>query len=95
MPTLFLRVERRARILMGALAFLTVLVLLLVKLQLVQFHPTYDAYGWYAVDTGNPTLVLMRRADSEAACRLRAHAYSVSCVQGKSLNAQLLATGLH
>ncbi len=88
MPTLLLRIERRARFLMGTLAFLTLLILLLLKTQLIQFQPSFDAYGWYAVDTGNHAIILTRRTDSESACRARVH--PVSCLQGKSLNAQLL-----
>jgi hypothetical protein len=92
MPTLLLRIERRARFLMGALAFLTVLVLLLLKTQLIQLQPSFDAYGWYAVDTDNPAVILTRRADSESACRARASTQRISCQQGKSLNLQLLAS---
>ena len=96
MLTLLFRIERRARFLMGALAFLTLLILLLLKAQLIQFQPSFDAYGWYAVNTGNPAVILTRRADSESACRARASVDPVSCLQGKSLNAQLLAsTNLH
>ena len=92
MPTLLLRIERRARFLMGALAFLTLLILLLLKTQLIQFQPSFDAYGWYAVDTDNPAVILTHRADSESACRTHARVHPVSCLQGKSLNAQLLAS---
>lgn len=89
-PYLF-RIERNARLVMGGLAFLTLVVLLLFKTQLIQFQPSFDAYGWYAVSTVNPGIAVTRRADSEAACRAKARFPAINCLQGKSLNAEFIA----
>jgi hypothetical protein len=84
-PSLF-RIERHARLLMGAVAFLTIVVLLLFKTQLVQSQPSFDAYGWYMVSKLNEEMSVAHRAENEAACRARSHRTGVTCLQGQSLN---------
>jgi hypothetical protein len=92
MSTLLSRIERRARLLMAALTFLTLVILMLFKMHLIQFQPSFDAYGWYTVDAVNTGLTVTRRVPSETVCRAQARLHQVSCLQGKSLNAQLLAS---
>ena len=89
MLTHFFRLERRARLLMGALAFLALAILLLFKTQLIQFQPSFDAYGWYTVSTVNPGVMVTHRVDDEAACRAGSRLPAVTCLQGKSLNTEL------
>ena len=91
MPTLLFRIERRARLLMGAFAFATLVLLMLVQTDLIQLQPTYDAYGWYTANAVNTGLTVTRRVDSEAACRAQARLHALSCLQGRSLNSQLVA----
>jgi hypothetical protein len=91
MLTRLFRLERRARLLMGALALLALAILLLFKTQLIQFQPSFDAYGWYTVSTVNPGVMVTHRADDEAACRAGSRLPAVTCLQGKSLNAELFA----
>jgi hypothetical protein len=94
MPNLLFRLERRARLLMGGLACLTLLVLVLLKTGLVQTQPTYDAYGWYTVNAVNPAMTIARRMDNESSCRESARAGAISCMQGKSLNTELVASSM-
>jgi hypothetical protein len=90
MPALFYRIERRARFLMGGVAFLTFLIFVLFKTHMVETQPSFDAYGWYTVNTLNSSVAVTRRAESEAACVELARTYSISCLQGKFLNAGLV-----
>lgn len=92
MTNLLFRLERRARFLMGGVACLTLLALVLFNSHLIESQPSYDAYGWYTVDSLSRSMVLARRMDSESACRESALALAVSCMQGKSLNARLAAS---
>ena len=92
MTDLLFRLERRARFLMGGVACFTLLALVLFNSHMIESQPSYDAYGWYTVDPISRGMVLARRMDSESACRQSALALSVSCMQGKSLNAQLAAS---
>jgi len=89
MPQRLSRLERPARLIMGGLAVLTLLALLLFKTELIQFQPSFDAYGWYTVSTVNSGVTGTRRADREDACRANSHLPAVSCLQGKSLNTEL------
>jgi len=96
MPALFYRLERRARFLMAGVAFLTFLILVLFKTHMIETQPSFDAYGWYTVNTVNSSVTVTRRAESEATCMELAHAHPISCVQGKFLNADLVArSSLH
>lgn len=96
MPSLFFRIERLARFLTGGLALLTVVFLMLFKAQFIQSQPTFDAYGWYTVTRVDPDRTVTRRADDEASCRVRSRLAGVSCIQGKSLNAERFAqSGMH
>jgi hypothetical protein len=90
MSTFFLRLERRARFAMGGVACLTVLALVLFNSHLIESQPSYDAYGWYTVNPMSQGMIIARRMDSESACRESALAKAISCMQGKSLNAQLM-----
>lgn len=92
MTNLFFRLERRARFLMGGVACLTLLALVLFNSQLIESQPSYDAYGWYTVNPLNQGVLIARRMDSESACRSSAVANAINCMQGKSLNAALVAT---
>ncbi|MET0962308.1 MAG: hypothetical protein ABWY05_05745 [Noviherbaspirillum sp.] len=94
MSTLLFRIERRARHLLGAIAFATLVVLMLFQAGLIQSQPAYDAYGWYTVDTVNAGLTVTRRADNEAACRAQERLHPVSCMQGRTLNASLVASSV-
>jgi len=89
MPALFYRIERRARFLMGGVAFLTFLILVLFKTHMIETQPSFDAYGWYTVSAVSSSVAVTRRAESEAACIELARAHSISCLQGKFLNADL------
>jgi hypothetical protein len=89
MTNLLFRLERRARFLMGGVACLTLLALVLFNSHLIESQPSYDAYGWYTVDSLSRSMMLARRMDSESACRESAVALAISCMQGKSLNAEL------
>ena len=89
MTNLLVRLERRARFLMGGVACLTLLALVLFNSHLIESQPSYDAYGWYTVNPMRQGLLLARRMDSESACRESAVALAISCMQGKSLNAEL------
>jgi hypothetical protein len=89
MTNLLFRLERRARFLMGGVACLTLLALVLFNSHLIESQPSYDAYGWYTVNPMRQGLLLARRMDSESACRESAVALAISCMQGKSLNAEL------
>jgi hypothetical protein len=89
MTNLLFRLERRARFLMGGVACLTLLALVLFNSHLIESQPSYDAYGWYTVNPLRQGLLLARRMDSESACRESAVALAISCMQGKSLNAEL------
>ena len=86
MPTRLFRIERSARLFMGGLALLTLLVLLLFKTQLIQSQPSFDTYGWYAVSKVNAGMTVTHKAESEAACRAQSRLGAVTCLQGKSLN---------
>jgi hypothetical protein len=90
LPRLF-RIERKARLLMGGLALLTIVFLLLFKTQLIQSQPSFDTYGWYAVSKVNAGMTVTHKADSEAACRARSPLGAVTCLQGKSLNTEFFA----
>jgi hypothetical protein len=68
------------------------LALVLLNSQLIQSQPSYDAYGWYTVNPLNQGMLIARRMDSESACRESAVAQAINCMQGKSLNAALVAT---
>jgi hypothetical protein len=91
MPPLLFRIERKARLLLGALAFLTLVALLLFRTQLIQFQPSFDAYGWYTVHTVNSAITITDRADDEASCRAKSRLPDISCLQGKSLNQEFFA----
>lgn len=92
MPNFLFRLERRARFLMGGVACLTLLALVLFNSHLIESQPAYDAYGWYTVNPMRQGMLIARRMDSESACRESAVAQAVNCMQGKSLNAQLMAS---
>lgn len=89
MISLLFRIEPHARFLMGAFAFLTLFVFLLFKTHLIQTTPSFDAYGWYAVNTVNSGIAVTHRANNESTCLEQARLQGLSCVQGRSLNAQL------
>jgi hypothetical protein len=91
MPSLFVRVERNVRLIMGGLALLTLVVLLLFKAQLIQFQPSFDAYGWYTVSAADHGIAYTLKADNEASCRARSLLTAATCLQGKSLNTDLVA----
>ncbi|MDB5759010.1 MAG: hypothetical protein JWM30_2299 [Burkholderia sp.] len=91
MPTRLFRIERSARLFMGGLALLTLLFLLLLKTQLIQTQPSFDAYGWYAVSKVNAGMTVTHKADNEAACRAQSRLGAVTCLQGKSLNTEFFA----
>lgn len=91
MTNLFFRLERRARFLMGGVACLTLLALILFKTHLIDFQPSYDAYGWYTVNPMNQGMMIARRMESESDCRASALAQAIDCLQGKSLNAKLIS----
>jgi hypothetical protein len=92
MPPLLFRIERHARLAMGGLALLTLAGLLLFKTGLVQFQPSFAAYDWYTVGTVGQGMEVTHKADSEASCRAQSRLRNVTCVQGRSLNAQLFTT---
>ena len=92
MPNLFSRLERRVRYIMGGVACLTLLALVLFETKLIETQPSYDAYGWYTVNAVNPAMTVTRRMDNESACRESARLEAISCMQGKSLNTELVAT---
>ena len=87
LPRLF-RIERKARLIMGGFALLTILSLLLFKTQLIQSQPSFDAYGWYTVSKVNAGMTVTHRADNESACRAESLLGAVTCLQGKSLNTE-------
>lgn len=88
MSPLFFRIERNARLIMGGLALLTLVSLLLFKTRLIQFQPSFDAYGWYTVTTVDPGLTVTQETHNETTCRARSQVAGVTCLQGKSLNAE-------
>ena len=92
MISLLFRIETHARFLLGAFAFLTLFALLLFKTHLIQTTPSFDAYGWYAVNTVNSGMAITHRADNESTCIEQARPQGLTCVQGRSLNAQLAST---
>lgn len=92
MTNLLFRLERRARFLMGGVACLTLLALVLFNSHLIESQPSYDAYGWYTVNPMRQGMMIARRMDSESACRESAVAHAISCMQGKALNAELVAS---
>ncbi|MFL6715487.1 MAG: hypothetical protein ACJ8G3_03905 [Burkholderiaceae bacterium] len=65
---------------------------MLFNSHLIQSQPSYDAYGWYTVNPMRQGMLIARRMDNESACRESAVAQAISCMQGKSLNAELIAT---
>jgi len=91
MPPLFVRIERHARLIMGVLAVLTLVVLLLFKAQLIQLQPSFDAYAWYTVSAADHGIAYTLKADNEAVCRARSLLTAATCLQGKSLNTDLVA----
>lgn len=96
MFNLLFRLERRARFVMGGVACLTLLALVLFNSHLIESQPSYDAYGWYTVNPVRQGILMARRMDSESACRESAVALAIHCMQGKSLNAELVsATQAH
>lgn len=92
MPPLLLRIERKARLVMGGLAVLTLVILLLFQAELIQSEPSFDAYGWYTVSTVNSGMKVTHRVDNEADCRAKSRLPAVTCLQGKSLNTELFAS---
>lgn len=91
MSSLIFRIERHVRLLMGSVAFLTIVVLLLFKSQLIQSQPSFDAYGWYTVSKLNEEMSVAHPAVDEATCRARSHRTGVTCLQGQSLNREFFA----
>jgi hypothetical protein len=75
---------------MGGVAFLTLLILVLFKTHMIETQPSFDAYGWYTVSALNSSVAVTHRADSEAACIELARTHSISCLQGRFLNANLM-----
>ena len=91
MSSLFVRIERNARPIMGGPAFLTLVLPLWFKAQLIQFQPSFDAYRWYTVSAADHGIAYTLKADNEAACRTRSLLMAATCLQGKSLNTGLIA----
>ena len=89
-PSLF-RIERHARLLMGGVACLTIVVLLLFNTQLIRSQPSFDAYGWYTVSKLNEEMSVAHHAENEASCRARSQRTGVTCLQGQSLNREFFA----
>ena len=75
---------------MGGVAFLTFLILVLFKTHMIETQPSFDAYGWYTVSVVNSSVAVTRRAESEEACIELARTHSISCLQGKFLNADFV-----